>query len=59
MYELDSAGRALDLLFGTTYGAGGREQQRGSDALAATKDAVSHRFVQTGRHDLRAGKPRG
>jgi hypothetical protein len=54
VYELDSAGGALDLLLGATYSAGRREQQRGSDALAAAKDAVSHRFMQTCRYDLRA-----
>jgi hypothetical protein len=59
VYELDSAGGALDLLLGATYSAGGREQQRGPDTLAAAKDGVSHRFVQAGRYDLRSRKPRG
>jgi hypothetical protein len=56
--ELDGAGGSLNLLLRATYGAGGSEQQRRPDAFAAAEDAVSHRFVQTGRYDLRSGKPR-
>jgi hypothetical protein len=57
VYELDGAGGAFNLLLRPAYGTGGSEEQRGSDALAPTQDGVSHRFMQAGRHNLRARKP--
>jgi hypothetical protein len=57
--QLNSAGRTLDFLFRPAYCASRSKKQRRPNAFAASEDAVPHSFVETRRHDLRSGKPRG